>query len=46
MTSRPGYVWDGSQWVQIGPVINAPIAFQNTKPTSPTNSDLIVYQKY
>ena len=42
MTSRPGYVWDGSQWVQIGPVVNAPIAFQNTEPVSPATGDLWV----
>lgn len=42
MTSRPGYVWDGSEWVQIGPVVNAPIKFQNTEPSSPATGDIWV----
>lgn len=42
MASKPAYVWDGSAWQQIGPVVNSPIKFQTTAPTSPSTGDVWV----
>lgn len=42
MASKPAYVWDGSAWQQIGPVVNSPIKFQTTAPASPSTGDVWV----
>lgn len=42
-TYRPGYVWDGTQWVQFGPeVASSAIAYQASAPTSPATGSLWV----
>jgi hypothetical protein len=39
--SKPIYVYDGSDWQVIGPVVNeAPISVQATAPTSPQTGDV------
>jgi hypothetical protein len=39
--SKPIYVYDGSNWQVIGPVVNeAPISVQATAPTSPATGDV------
>lgn len=39
--SKPIYVYDGSTWQVIGPVVNeAPISVQATAPTSPATGDV------
>lgn len=39
--SKPIYVFDGTQWQVIGPVVNeAPISVQATAPTSPATGDV------
>jgi hypothetical protein len=39
--SKPIYVYDGSDWQIIGPVVNeAPISVQATAPTSPQTGDV------
>lgn len=41
--SKPIYVFDGTQWQIIGPVVNeAPISVQATAPTNPATGDLWV----
>jgi hypothetical protein len=41
--SKPIYVYDGSNWQIIGPVVNeAPISVQATAPTNPATGDLWV----
>lgn len=42
-TSRPGFVYDGTQWVQIGSQPNTtPVKIQATAPTSPQTGDIWV----
>jgi hypothetical protein len=39
-TSRPGFVYDGTQWVQIGSQpVAATVKIQSTQPTSPQTGD-------
>lgn len=39
--SKPIYVFDGTQWQIIGPIVNeAPISVQATAPTSPATGDV------
>lgn len=43
MESRPGYVWSGTEWVRIGgPVIQSPIYYQASAPSSPSTGDIWV----
>lgn len=40
-TSRPGYIWDGTEWVPIGSQpYNTPVKVQATAPTSPQTGDV------
>jgi hypothetical protein len=42
-TSRPGYIWDGTQWVPIGPQPNTtPVKIQETAPSTPQTGDIWV----
>ena len=42
-TSRPGFVYDGTDWIPIGVQVNqTPIKVQATEPTSPQTGDLWV----
>ncbi len=41
MTTRPGYIWNGTEWVAFGPEVAAPAAaYQNSAPVSPSIGDL------
>ena len=41
MPARPAKVWDGTQWVDIGPQISqAPIAYQASQPASAQTGDI------
>lgn len=43
MTARPAYVWDGSEWVPVGPTTaESPFYYQATPPTSPSSGDVWV----
>ena len=40
-TSKPGFVYDGTDWIPIGAQVNqTPIKVQSTEPTSPQTGDL------
>lgn len=40
-TSRPGYIYDGTQWIPIGSQPNTtPVKIQATAPTSPQTGDI------
>lgn len=41
MTTRPGYIWSGSEWVAVGSPV-APIKYQTSAPTSPSTGDIWV----
>jgi hypothetical protein len=42
-TARPGFVYDGTQWVQIGSQANTtPVKIQATAPSSPATGDIWV----
>ena len=41
--SRPMYVWNGSTWEEVGPVVpQTPIAYQASAPVSPSTGDIWV----
>lgn len=43
MTTRPGYIWSGTEWVSIGQeAIQSPVYYQATQPTSPVTGDVWV----
>lgn len=43
VTARPGYIWDGTQWVPIGnQPYTTPVKIQATAPTSPATGDIWV----
>lgn len=40
-TSRPGYVWSGTEWVPIGPTVTtSPFWYQSSAPSTPTTGDI------
>jgi hypothetical protein len=40
-TTRPGYIWSGTEWVAIGQeAVVAPVSYQATEPTSPATGDI------
>jgi hypothetical protein len=40
-TTRPGYVWSGTEWIAIGQeAVVAPIKYQATAPSSPATGDI------
>lgn len=40
-TSRPGYIWSGTEWIPIGSQPNTtPVKIQSTAPTSPQTGDV------
>ena len=39
MPTRPGYIWSGTEWVDIGSPVS-PIKYQATAPTTPSTGDL------
>lgn len=40
-TARPGYVYDGTQWVAIGSQANTtPVKIQSTAPATPATGDI------
>lgn len=42
-TSRPGYIWSGTEWIPIGSQpYNTPVKIQATAPTSPQTGDIWV----
>lgn len=42
-TSRPGYIWDGTQWVPVGSQVSTtPIKVQGVEPSSPQTGDMWV----
>jgi hypothetical protein len=41
MTTRPGYIWSGTEWVEIGQAaVVSPFKYQSTEPTSPATGDI------
>ncbi len=41
MTTKPGYLWDGTQWVPLWQeTVIAPVSYQNSEPTSPSTGDI------
>ena len=41
MTTRPGYIWSGTEWVAIGQeAVLAPISYQTSAPSSPATGDV------
>ena len=43
MTTRPGYIWSGTEWVSIGQeAVETPFSYQATAPTSPSTGDIWV----
>ena len=41
MTTRPGYIWSGTQWVEIGQsAVVAPVAYQASAPSTPATGDI------
>ena len=41
--SKPMYVWNGSAWEEVGPVVpQTPIAYQASAPGSPSTGDIWV----
>lgn len=41
MTTRPGFIWSGTEWVSIGTSIS-PITYQSAAPSSPATGDFWV----
>jgi hypothetical protein len=42
-TSRPGYIWSGTEWIPIGSQPNiTPVKIQSSEPTSPQTGDVWV----
>jgi hypothetical protein len=40
-TTRPGYIWSGTEWIAIGQeAVLAPVSYQATAPTSPATGDI------
>jgi hypothetical protein len=40
-TTRPGYIWSGTEWVAIGQeAVVAPVSYQATAPSSPATGDI------
>lgn len=40
-TTRPGYIWSGTEWIAIGQeAVVAPVKYQATAPTSPATGDI------
>ena len=39
MTTRPGFIWSGTEWVAIGNAIS-PVTYQATAPSSPSTGDI------
>jgi hypothetical protein len=40
-TTRPGYVWSGTEWIAIGQeAVVAPVSYQATAPISPATGDI------
>jgi hypothetical protein len=40
-TTRPGFIWSGTEWVAIGQeAVVAPVSYQATAPTSPATGDI------
>jgi len=40
-TTRPGYVWSGTEWIAIGQeAVVAPVKYQATAPSSPATGDI------
>jgi len=43
MTAKPGFIYSGTEWVQIGAEPNTtPVKIQSTAPTSPQTGDIWV----
>lgn len=41
MTTRPGYIWSGTEWVSIGQeAVVAPVSYQTSAPSSPSTGDI------
>lgn len=41
MTTRPGYIWSGTEWVAIGQeAVLAPISYQTSAPSTPATGDV------
>lgn len=41
MTTRPGYIWSGTEWVSIGQeAVVAPVKYQTSAPSSPATGDI------
>jgi hypothetical protein len=41
MTTRPGYIWSGTEWVEIGQsAVIAPISYQASAPSTPATGDI------
>ena len=41
MTTRPGYIWSGTEWIAIGQeAVLAPVSYQATAPTTPATGDI------
>lgn len=41
MPTRPGYIWSGTEWVEIGQAaVVSPFKYQSTQPTSPATGDI------
>ena len=42
-TSRPGYIWSGTEWISIGSQPNTtPVKIQSTPPSNPQTGDVWV----
>jgi hypothetical protein len=40
-TTRPGYIWSGTEWVEIGQsAVVAPVAYQASAPSTPATGDI------
>ena len=41
MTTRPGFIWSGSEWVSIGQeAVVAPVSYQTSAPSTPSTGDI------
>ena len=41
MTTRPGYIWSGTEWIEIGQsAVVAPVAYQASAPSTPATGDI------
>ena len=41
MTTRPGFIWSGTEWVAIGQeAVVAPVKYQTSAPSSPATGDI------